>query len=126
VNCPGGMAGRTLPVPQLLLAWPAEVAASGTDNALSFDVTFGYTGAYTAAAHGLEAATQTAGNVVQDPDQSFSPSDGYSTLHMITVPAGTALARFSLFEDYTDGNDDLDLYVYRPDGTSSLRAISSL
>jgi hypothetical protein len=32
------------------------------------------------------------------------------------VPAGSAYARFSLFDAYTDGNDDLDLYVYYPTG----------
>jgi hypothetical protein len=113
--------GHTVRIPvavrPVAIAVPAEVAASGTDGSLSFDVTFGYTGAYTAAAHGLEAATEMAGNVVQDPDQSFDRFDGFSTLHMVTVPAGTAFARFSLFDDYTDGNDDLDLYVYRPNGT---------
>lgn len=30
------------------------------------------------------------------------------------IPAGTAHARFSLFDDYTDGADDLDLYVFGP------------
>ena len=29
------------------------------------------------------------------------------------VPAGTTYARFSLFNAFTDGKDDLDLYVYR-------------
>ena len=29
------------------------------------------------------------------------------------VPAGQTYARFSLFDEFTDGNDDLDLYVYR-------------
>jgi hypothetical protein len=102
-------------VTPVAIAAPAEVAGSGTDGSLSFDITFGYTGAYTAAAHGLEAATTEEGNVVQDPDQSFDPNDGYSTLHVIDVPAGTAFTRFSLFDEYTDGDDDLDLYVYCPD-----------
>jgi subtilisin family serine protease len=99
------------------LAIPAEVHGSGVDGTLSFDVTFGYTGAYTAAPHGLEPALMTAGNVPDDPGDSFSPGGPGTTLHMINVPAGSAYARFSLFDDYTDGNDDLDLYVYYPNGS---------
>ena len=35
----------------------------------SFGGRFGYTGSYAAAAHGLEPATVTTDNVLQDPDQ---------------------------------------------------------
>ena len=35
----------------------------------------------------------------------------------MTIPAGTRLARFSLFDDFTDGADDLDLYVHNSAGT---------
>ena len=37
----------------------------------------------------------------------------------MAVPAGTTYTRFSLFDDFTDGADDLDMYVYRidPDGS---------
>ena len=98
------------------LAAPAEVSGSGTGGSLSFDVTFGYDGAYSAGAHGLEPALMTEGNVVDDPGDSFAPFGPGTTLHMITVPAGQAYARFSLFDDYTDGQDDLDLYVYYPSG----------
>jgi subtilisin family serine protease len=98
------------------IAAPAEVHGSGTDGSLDFDVTFGYTGDYTAAPHGLEPALMTEGNVPDDPGDSFAPFGPGTTLHFITVPAGSAYARFSLFDDYTDGNDDLDLYVYYPSG----------
>ena len=96
---------------------PAEISATGTDGSVSFDVLFGYDGAYTAAAHGLEAALQTSGNVVDDPanDINTALSTGVGiTLHPIVVPAGTALTRFSLFDANTDGNDDLDLYIFGP------------
>jgi len=98
------------------IAAPAEVYGSGTDGSLDFDVTFGYMGDYTAAPHGLEPALMTEGYVEDDPGDSFSPFGPGTTLHMIDVPAGSAYARFSLFDDYTDGNDDLDLYVYYPSG----------
>jgi subtilisin family serine protease len=107
------------------VAVPAEVHGSGTDGSLDFDVTFGYTGDYTAAPHGLEPADMQAGNVIDDPaddinaaldtcDWSSFPYDCVGiTWHEFTVPAGAAFARFSLFDDYTDGADDLDLYVWR-------------
>jgi hypothetical protein len=39
-------------------------------------------------------------------------------VHVINVPDGTLYSRFSLFDDYTDGDDDLDLYVFDPDGNN--------
>jgi hypothetical protein len=38
------------------------------------------------------------------------------SVHVVPVPAGTLHARFSLFDDFTDGTDDLDLYVFNPSG----------
>lgn len=99
------------------IAAPAEVHGAGTDGSLSFDVTFGYTGDYTAAPHGLVEAAMTEGNVPDDPTDTFAPYGPGTTLHMINVPAGSAYARFSLFDDYTDGQDDLDLYVFYPAGS---------
>ncbi len=99
------------------LAAPPEVSGAGTDGSLSFDVTFGYNGAYSADAHGLVAADMQAGNVVDDPadniNTALATGVGY-TLHVVNVPADTALARFSLFDAYTDGEDDLDLYIFDP------------
>jgi hypothetical protein len=40
-----------------------------------------------------------------------SQSQGIQT-HTIAAPAGTPYVRVQLFDDFTDGNDDLDLYVY--------------
>lgn len=89
----------------------------GTAGSGSFDISFGYTGDYTAAAHGLVPATQEAGNVVDDPandiNTALQTGEGI-TVHGATIPSHTAHARFSLFDAYTDGNDDLDLYVFGP------------
>jgi len=104
---------------------PLEIHSSGTDGSLDFDVTFGYTGDYTAAPHGLVQATMTAGNVVDDPNDSFVFLGPGTTYHILSVPADTALARFSLFDDYTDGDDDLDLYVYRLVGNTAFAVGSS-
>jgi hypothetical protein len=95
----------------------AEVSGSGTSGSVDFDITFGYDGAYTALPHGLDPAAMQAGNVVDDPanDINTALSSGVGiTIHPVVVPSGTGLSRFSLFDDYTDGNDDLDLYIFGP------------
>ena len=51
------------------LGTPASVDGLGVDEAASVPVVFGYTGDYTANAHGLEASTVFEDTVVQDPDQ---------------------------------------------------------
>ncbi len=91
------------------------VEGSGESGTTSFDVLFGYTGAYTAEAHGLEAATVTSDNVLQDPDQNFDPGDGFSNRHDFTL-SGSAFFRIALPPDATEANADLDIFVYDPDG----------
>ncbi|MBI3168516.1 MAG: pre-peptidase C-terminal domain-containing protein, partial [Chloroflexi bacterium] len=34
------------------------------------------------------------------------------TMHTVNIPVGTTYARFSLFDDFTDGDDDLDMYIF--------------
>ena len=93
------------------LAAPAQV--SGNGGAISYNVKFGYSGPFTATARGLVPATLTTGTVPDDPTDSFV-KDGPGQVHFdFVVPAGQTYARFSLFDEFTDGNDDLDLYVYR-------------
>jgi subtilisin family serine protease len=102
------------------LAFPAAVSGTGTAGTVDIPVTFGYAGAYTANAHGLVAANRTPGTVVDDPanDINTALATGVGiTLHDVDVPAGTALARISLFDTNVDGADDLDLYVFGPDGS---------
>jgi hypothetical protein len=103
------------------LAAPEELASSGADNTLSFDVTFGYNGDYTAAAHGLEPATTQDDNVVDDPANDIDTALGTGvgvTFQLVHAPAGSAFTRISLFDEYTDGDDDLDLYVWTYPGFS--------
>lgn len=102
-------------VKPVAIAAPAEVEGTGTDGSLSFDVTFGYTGPYSADPEGLVPADEQPDTVVDDPanDINTALASGVGvTFHTVTVPSGTAHARFSLFDDFTDGNDDLDLYVF--------------
>jgi subtilisin family serine protease len=100
-----------------LFGAPAAITGSGESGSASFDVTFGYTGSYSAAAHGLEPATVVSDNVVQDPDQSFDPNDGFSNRHDFTL-SGAAFFRIVLPPDSVTDPDsiDLDVFVYDPNG----------
>jgi len=98
-----------------LFSAPAEISGMGETGSASFDVTFGYTGAYAAAAHGLVPATVTSDNVLQDPDQTFNPNDGFSDLHRISL-SGAAHFRLALPPEGTEADADLDVYVYNPSG----------
>ena len=94
------------------LAAPAQV--SGTGEPLAYDVRFGYDGAFTAAPRGLVAAVTESRTVLDDPtDSTCSLSSPNAQKHDVAVPAGTTYARFSLFDEFTDGADDLDLCVFR-------------
>ena len=99
------------------LAAPYEVSGSGVDGSISYDVAFGYTGSFVAAGHGLEEALETPGTVVDDPENDINAAlaSGVGvTFHPIDITTGTAVTRFALFDDDTDGADDLDLYVFGP------------
>ena len=107
-------------------AAPAEVAGSGVEGSLSFDVSFGYTGAYTAGTHGLDEAETQDDTVTDDPANDVNAALGTCdfgaafpwpctglTWHAVFLPPDTdAFVRVSLFDEETDGNDDLDLYVF--------------
>ncbi len=99
-------------------AGDAEVHGTGTVGSVDVDVAFGYVGDYSTGSHGLVAATETVGNVVDDPANNINVALGTGigvTFHLIPIAADNDLARFSLFDAFTDGNDDLDLYIFGPD-----------
>ncbi|HSK08461.1 MAG TPA: S8 family serine peptidase, partial [Vicinamibacterales bacterium] len=106
---------RTVRIPMVVrpvaLAVPAEVA--GTGDPISYPVTFGYTGAFTATPRGLIPAVTTEGDVAQDPNQAFGDDMAGVVAIPVTIPAGTTYARFSLFDNLVTPPSDLDLYVYR-------------
>jgi len=93
------------------LAAPAQV--TGTGALISYNVTFGYTGAFTATARGLVPAAITAGTVDDDPsDGACSLTSPNAQLIPVTVAAGTTYARFSLFDADVNAGSDLDLCVF--------------
>jgi len=106
----------------------APAAASSNGGAISIPIVFGYDGVFGASARGLVAANTTPGNVVDDPandiDTALATGVGI-TVHPVVIPAGTTLARISLFDANTDGADDLDLYVFNAAGTTLLGSSGS-
>ncbi len=99
-----------LVVRPVALAAPASV--SGTGGPINYNVTFGYTGPFSATARGLIPATTFAGSVADDPTDSFVPGGPGTVSYSIAVPAGTTYARFSLFDASVSPASDIDLYVY--------------
>jgi subtilisin family serine protease len=95
------------------LTAPAEVKSAGGTGSLTFPVAFGYNGAYSTGVHGLDRAFVTQGFVDNDPTKTFSfrETNGV-TLHRFTIPPDQLYLRFSLFDQLTDGDDDLDMYLY--------------
>lgn len=96
---------------------PSSVTGTGVEGTTSFDVTFGYTGEYDAAAHGLAPNVPITGSVTQDADQSFAPGDvgNGATAHEISL-TGSAFLRITLGTadlDPADSAIDLDLYLYK-------------
>jgi hypothetical protein len=103
----------TLAIRPTSVTAPAEITSFGANGSLNFAVEFGYTGAYSAGVHGLNLPLIIDGFVDRDPSKTFSfRTDNGVTAHLIDVPAEQAYARFALFDSLTDGNDDLDMYVY--------------
>ncbi len=108
---------------QALIA-PEEITGAGADGSTSFDVTFGYAGDYTAAAHGLVEPVLTPIEVTDDPANSFDFDFGTDEpiVFNADLPVGTTYAQWSLYNVYNDDlGHDLDLYLfYCPDGACTL------
>jgi hypothetical protein len=95
----------------VLFAAPAAV--SGSSSGFSYDVAFGYTGAFSATARGLVPAAVNAGNVADDPtDSSCSLTSPNAQLIPVTVAAGMTYVRFALFDADVNPGTDIDLCVY--------------
>jgi subtilisin family serine protease len=93
---------------------PDEVASFGGTGSIDFDVEFGYTGSYVPLVHGLRPSFDNEDLFVDnDPTKTFSFRNGNGVTQVPIVLADNQLhARFTLSDALTDGDDDLDLYVY--------------
>jgi hypothetical protein len=102
-----------------LFGAPAEVAGTGAAGSTSFDVLFGYTGSYTAGAHGLVPSTVLSGVIGQDPDQTYPSGDDApgpaGGVDKFSLPlSGSAYLRIALS---IPGPDDIDLFLENSGGT---------
>jgi subtilisin family serine protease len=99
------------------LTAPAEISSVGGTGSIGFPVEFGYTGSYSPGVHGLRLPVVINGFVDNDPTKTFTFRSGNGvTPHLVEVPSGQLYLRFSLFDALTDGDDDLDLYLYYQPG----------
>jgi subtilisin family serine protease len=101
---------------------PAEVRETGAGASGSgrYTVGFGYDGSFEVRSHGLAPAERSDDTVVDDPlndiNEALDSGVGINTREF-SIPPDTVLARFALFDDDTDGEDDLDLYIFEEDGS---------
>ena len=99
------------------LTAPEEVSSFGGTGSLTFPVEFGYTGTYTPRVHGLRLPNLVNGFVDNDPTKTFTFRSGDGvTVHLFDVDANVLYLRMALFDEFTDGDDDLDLYLYYQPG----------
>ena len=123
----GGHRVRTpLVVRPVQLAAPASITGTGVSGSTTVSIPLGYQGSFSVAPQGLVPAVTEARTVTDDPTNNFDTDNPDANqgiqVHPLTVPAGTTLARLQLFDEFTDGDDDIDLYLYRVngDGTQTL------
>jgi subtilisin family serine protease len=111
------------------IAAPAELTLSGTSGATSYGIKTGYVGTLAYAKRGVIPSQVFSGTVPDDPTSNFNTGNpagnqGIST-HDIVVPAGTSLLRVSMFDAETDGDDDIDLYLYRVNADTTLTLVGT-
>jgi subtilisin family serine protease len=109
------------------IAAPAQLNLTGTSGATSYTIRMGYNGNLAYALRGLIPSQVFSGTVPDDPTSNFNTGDPAAnqgiTTHDIIVPAGTSIFRISMFDEETDGADDIDLYLYRVNADSSLTLV---
>jgi subtilisin family serine protease len=103
-----------LAVRPVTLRAPREVSLTGTSGSGNLAVDFGYAGSYVAAVHGLHApGLRESRHVDDDATNRFSfRTDSGVSAHFFTLSPGELFMRVALFDELTDGADDLDLYLF--------------
>jgi subtilisin family serine protease len=93
---------------------PRDIQLSALDGSGEIPVAFGYTGDYVLDVHGMSGpGFRESGVVADDPDNDYSfRLDNGVTAHYFTLGPDELYLRVSLFDSLTDGQDDLDLYLY--------------
>ena len=92
---------------------PSEIISFGGTGSKTFSVEFGYNGSYSPVVHGLNLPRIQSGFVENDPTKTFTRRlDSGVREHVFEVVPDQLFLRFSMFDALTDGNDDLDMYVY--------------
>ncbi|MDP2291003.1 MAG: S8 family serine peptidase [Actinomycetota bacterium] len=98
------------------IAVEPTVSAAGAAGTADIAVKFGYTGAYVPEASGLVPSTVLAGDISQDPDQTFNPGDPASD-GVDLIPIEMTNASYARIELAIPGADDIDLYLLDSTGT---------
>ena len=106
-------------VQPVTLRAPQELMLSGTSGNASVPIAFGYGGQYLAIVNGLwppfvnDAGQVPRGFVDDDPTNTFTArTDNGVTGHRLDVAQGQLYLRVALFDEFTDGEDDLDLFLF--------------
>ncbi|HVM16341.1 MAG TPA: S8 family serine peptidase [Gaiellaceae bacterium] len=108
----GGNAVRIpIVIRPVAIAAPAAVSL-GSDNNASWSIRSGVSGTINLSKTGLQAADTDQATIADDPSNTFVVGGPGTWSKSISVP-NNSLVRFDLFDEDTDGNDDLDLYLYR-------------
>ncbi len=109
------------------IAAPAQLNLTGTSGVTSYGIKMGYNGTLEYAKRGLIPSQVFSGTVADDPTSNFNTGNPAANqgiaAHDIVVPAGSALLRINMFDEETDGEDDIDLYLYRVNADSSLTLV---
>jgi hypothetical protein len=115
--------------PVQLSTTPNVVTGTSASGLQNVSIQFGYNGSFAAAPQGLVAAATDTRTVSDDPTNNFDTTRPDANqgiqVHTVTVPNGTTHARFQLFDEFTDGEDDIDLYLYRVGTGGALTLVGS-
>jgi subtilisin family serine protease len=106
-------------VQPVTLRAPRELMLSGTGGNVTVPIAFGYSGPYLADVNGLwppfvsDTGQVPRGFVDDDPTNTFTTRTGAGvTGHRLDVADGQLYLRVALFDEFTDGEDDLDLFLF--------------
>jgi subtilisin family serine protease len=128
---PGSSVRIPIVIRPVAIAAPQSVIL-GADNNATWTIQSGISGTIDLNKTGLQAATTDTQTIADDPGNSFSPGGPGTWSKTISAVPNGGLVRFELFDEDTDGNDDLDLYLFRgttlvssSGGTTSREIVSS-